>query len=222
MLGLEKGDRPWPNGQLPPAGGCSIMKLLVATRSPPPSSLRHSDVSVPIGGRIQVDGPEERCTIGLWRGYVSALFYVRPVERDVAMLLSPTFRTWRMPWKKRVPPHDDAAAQESLHALEELLAAQGWEKMRPGVGANWYAFQFRRKGNAAAARARSSAARSSNVPARDRPAQPGTKKNRSALATPKASTTSSYNGARALGAPSRPASEAVRPLRARRRRAPRG
>ena len=120
-----------------------------------------------------MNGPEERCTVGLWRGYVSALFYARPVERDVALLVSPTFRTWQLPWRKRVALCDDPAAKESLRALEEMLAARGWEKMRPGAGADWYVLQFRRNEHADAHRTEPSAARSNGVRSRARLAQPG-------------------------------------------------
>ena len=166
-----------------------------------------------------MNGLEERCTVGLWRGYVSALFYARPVERDVAMLVSSTFRTWQLPWRKRVALCDDPAAKESLRALEEMLAARGWEKMRPGAGADWYELQFRRNEHADAHRKEPSAARSNGVRSRARLAQPG--KNQAATATPRASTTSSYNGARASAAPSEAASAAVRPRPAGRRRASR-
>lgn len=116
-------------------------------------------------------GPQERCRIALWRGYVSALFYARPVERDVAMLLSPAFRTRQAPWRRRVPLRDDPAANEALHALAEMLAAQGWTRARVrDLGADWYDLQFRRNGRAGPVERSEQV---DDVPVRGRRARPG-------------------------------------------------
>ena len=213
--------RPWSGRTVSclPLVRCANIMLLVATPVAAPEFHCGTRKSWCLsGGRIQVAGPEERCTIGLWQGYVSALFYARPVEQHVAMLLSPTFRTRRLPWRRRVPLCDDPAAEEALRALEEMLATRGWEKTRPVPGADWYELQFRRNGHTNAHRAQSSAARSNGAASRGRRAhQP----ERRVGPIPKASTTSSYQGARELAAPSVAASEAGRPRPGDRRRASR-
>ena len=92
----------------------------------------------------------DRCTIELWRGYVSALFYARPVERDVALQLSPPFRIWRLPSRRPVPLSDNLAAKASLLELEEILAAKGWKRTRSEPGTEWYELQFIQNGRSTA------------------------------------------------------------------------
>jgi hypothetical protein len=104
-------------------------------------------VSWCLSGEVEVAVQEDRCTIGLWRGYVSALFYARPIDRNVAMMQGSAFRTWRWPWRKPVPLWDDPAAKASLVTLEQMLSARGWTRTRE-QGTDWYELTFIRDGRA--------------------------------------------------------------------------
>jgi hypothetical protein len=90
---------------------------------------------------VSTDG---RCLIELWRGYVSACFYARPEEQDVALCVSPPFRRMRMPWRRPVPLDRDPAAAESLETLVEQLVAAGWQRSVPRPHAPWYQLRFER------------------------------------------------------------------------------
>jgi hypothetical protein len=74
-------------------------------------------------------GNRRECRVRLWRGYVTAQFYVSETDSgDRAVLCSPLFRTWRPPWR----PKADTAVEESpeaVAALETLtleLVRGGW------------------------------------------------------------------------------------------------
>jgi len=86
---------------------------------------------------------EERCRVALWRGYVSGQFYARPQEHDVALWVSPSFRTWRWPWRRRGRLEDNPAVLSALRALEAQLMGEGWQRMRRAPGSAWYELRFR-------------------------------------------------------------------------------
>ena len=85
---------------------------------------------------------QPQCSIALWRGYVSAQFYARHSDGWV-LCLSPTFRTWRLPCRPRVPIREDAAALAALEALRLELRSRGWVRMRREAGSEWYEGRFR-------------------------------------------------------------------------------
>ena len=88
--------------------------------------------------------PTQQCSISLWRGYVTAQFYVRARDDDKALGLSETFRTWRLPWEERRSVKDDPSALAALAGVEADLLANGWKRMRRAPRADWYEFRFRR------------------------------------------------------------------------------
>ena len=88
--------------------------------------------------------PTQQCSIALWRGYVTAQFYVRARDDDNALGLSETFRTWRLPWEERRSIKDDPSALAALAGVEADLLANGWKRMRRAPRADWYEFRFRR------------------------------------------------------------------------------
>ncbi len=88
--------------------------------------------------------PQQRCSIGLSRGYVTAQFYAREPRSPGAPFVSQSFRAWRLPWKDGKPAKENPSARAALAALETDLLAQGWERMRRAPGAEWYELRFRR------------------------------------------------------------------------------
>jgi hypothetical protein len=86
---------------------------------------------------------QARCTVALWRGYVSGCFYARPPETDVALFVSPSFRIVRLPWRPEVPLHEDPAVIGALKTLEETLVAQGWQRTRRAPRSGWYELRFK-------------------------------------------------------------------------------
>jgi hypothetical protein len=87
--------------------------------------------------------PPPQCSIALWSGYVSAQFYARGQNGNGAFDFSPTFRTWRFPWEKRLSMSKDPAALAALEALRVDLQSRGWERMRRAPGSDWYEYRFR-------------------------------------------------------------------------------
>jgi hypothetical protein len=92
----------------------------------------------------QTPQPTQQCSIALWRGYVSAQFYVRQKDLDGALGISQAFRTWRPPWEERKPLAEDPAVLAALAALEADLISSGWKRMRRAPGSEWYERRFRR------------------------------------------------------------------------------
>jgi hypothetical protein len=92
-------------------------------------------------GWILVDGhKQEHISIGLWRGYVTGLFYARPVASDVALSTSPPFRRLRLPWER--PSAFAEPGRAALDVLVEELTASGWQMEEQQAGAAWYALEF--------------------------------------------------------------------------------
>ena len=87
---------------------------------------------------------QERIVIALWQGYVSSCFYARPPEADVALAVSPAFRSLRLPWERRRPLGEQPRAVRSLRALEGRLEDEGWEPVHGPARGPWYALRFRR------------------------------------------------------------------------------
>lgn len=86
----------------------------------------------------------ERVSIGAWRGYVSACFYVRPVGTGEVVRVSPTFRAAWAPWKPRLPLERTPKALAAWQALEASLLAEGWERCAQEPDAKWHECEFRR------------------------------------------------------------------------------
>jgi hypothetical protein len=89
--------------------------------------------------------PQQRCSIGLSRGYVTAQFHVREQGSSEPLCVSRPFRTGRFPWKDSKPTKGEPDARAALAALEADLLAEGWERMRRARGAEWYELRFRRE-----------------------------------------------------------------------------
>jgi hypothetical protein len=89
-----------------------------------------------------------QCSIALWRGYVTAQFYVWSRDHEGALGVSQPFRTWRLPWHERKPLNEDPSVLSALVALETDLLSNGWERMRRAPGSEWYELRFRRAGSA--------------------------------------------------------------------------
>jgi hypothetical protein len=92
--------------------------------------------------------PQQRCSIGLSRGYLKAQFYVREQGRSESLWVSQPFRAGRLPWRDGKPAKQDPNARAALAALEADLLAEGWERMRRARGAEWYELRFRREKSA--------------------------------------------------------------------------
>jgi hypothetical protein len=92
--------------------------------------------------------PQQRCSIGLSRGYVTAHFYVREQSSPKPLSVSRPFRAGHLPWKDSKPTKQDPNARAALAALEADLLAEGWERMRRSRGAEWYELRFRREKSA--------------------------------------------------------------------------
>jgi hypothetical protein len=84
----------------------------------------------------------ERCRIALWQGYVSACFYARPEDRDVALCVAPPFRRVRMPWRRRVPLYEDPRVAESLETIVRMLVSAGWRRCGRVPHSQWYELRF--------------------------------------------------------------------------------
>jgi hypothetical protein len=82
----------------------------------------------------------EQISVRLWRGYVTALFYARPVDTDVALFASPAFRTLRFPWVRQSDLAERSRA--ALDVLVDELTADGWQIEEPRAGAAWYELEF--------------------------------------------------------------------------------
>ena len=92
--------------------------------------------------------PQQRCTIALSRGHVTAQFYAREQGSPGPLCVSQSFRARRLPWKNSKPTKKNPDARAALAALEADLLAQGWERMRRAPGAEWYELRFRREKSA--------------------------------------------------------------------------
>jgi hypothetical protein len=66
------------------------------------------------------------CHVQLWRGYVTAQFYVAEAESDQALHCSPLFRTWQPPWQQRVPLEHSPDAVAAFETLTLELVREGW------------------------------------------------------------------------------------------------
>lgn len=91
-----------------------------------------------------------QCSIALWQGYVTAQFYARNPDGDI-LFFSPTFRTWRPPWRPSVPMSEDARALAALEALEAYLRSRDWVRTRRELGDDWYESRFQLGGADASA-----------------------------------------------------------------------
>ena len=87
--------------------------------------------------------PPPQCSIALWHGYVTAQFYACDSNGGGVLFVSPTFRTWRLPWEPSVPMRDDPRALEALEALKAELRSRGWARVRREPGPDWYECRFR-------------------------------------------------------------------------------
>jgi hypothetical protein len=84
-----------------------------------------------------------QCSIALWRGYVTAQFYALDSNGGGILFLSPTFRTWRLPWQPSMPMREDPRALAAFEALEAQLRSRDWVCMGSEPGADWYESRFR-------------------------------------------------------------------------------
>lgn len=66
------------------------------------------------------------CHVRLWRGYVTAQFYVAETGSDVALHCSPLFRTWRPPWEQRPALEESPDAVAAFETLTLELVRDGW------------------------------------------------------------------------------------------------
>jgi hypothetical protein len=66
------------------------------------------------------------CSVRLWRGYVTAQFYVAEPTDDEELLCSPLFRTWRPPWHRRAALDESPDAVAAFEALTLELVRRGW------------------------------------------------------------------------------------------------
>jgi hypothetical protein len=94
-------------------------------------------------GSVVPSKPPPQCSIAFWRGYVSAQFYAKDSNGGGILALSPTFRTWRLPWQRPVPMRENPAALAALESLKVELRTKGWVPMRRKPGSDWYEFRFR-------------------------------------------------------------------------------
>jgi hypothetical protein len=113
--------------------------------------------------------PTQQCSIALWRGYVSAQFYVRGKELEGALGLSPTFRSWRLPGTAHRPMREDPSVLAALTALEAELLSDGWERMRRAPGSEWYELRFRRASESRSTRSGSNGSPAPHLRAVDAP-----------------------------------------------------
>ena len=88
--------------------------------------------------------PPNQCVIALWRGYGASRFYAYQEDREEVFCLSPTFRTWSLPWQQCELMHKDPPVVAALADLEAELLERGWERMRRASGSKWYELRFRR------------------------------------------------------------------------------
>ena len=87
---------------------------------------------------------DEVVSVDLWRGYVTACFYARRPDSDLAIAVSPSFRILRPPWKKEIPLADDRRAVDALSELEQTLIEAGWQPVGGRPDAPWYQLSFGR------------------------------------------------------------------------------
>lgn len=80
------------------------------------------------------------CRLGLWRGYVTAQFYACETGPDDAFLCSPSFRTWRPPWRPKLHLEETPEAASALAALVAELERRGWRES--GAASGWAARRF--------------------------------------------------------------------------------
>ena len=106
--------------------------------------MRRSDGLDPFHVRVVTRPPLQQCSIALWRGYVTAQFYVREQGHNEALCVSPSFPTWRFPWEHSKPLVADPRARAALAALRGDLLADGWDHVRRAPGTEWYEVRFRR------------------------------------------------------------------------------
>jgi hypothetical protein len=107
------------------------------------SGMRRSGVLIR-SSEVVTRRPQQHCSIALWRGYVSAQFYVQEPGHSDAPRFSPSFRTWHFPWEGSEPLDADLSARAALAALRDDLLAAGWTRMRRAPGTEWYELRFRR------------------------------------------------------------------------------
>jgi hypothetical protein len=112
-------------------------------RGSSPSGMRRSGVLIR-SSEVVTRRPQQHCSIALWRGYVSAQFYVHEPGNDDAPRFSPSFRTWHFPWEGSEPLEADIHARAALAALRDDLLGAGWTRMRRASGSEWYELRFRR------------------------------------------------------------------------------
>jgi hypothetical protein len=93
------------------------------------SGMRRSGVLIR-SSEVVTRRPQQHCSIALWRGYVSAQFYVQEPGHSDAPRFSPSFRTWHFPWEGSEPLDADLSARAALAALRDDLLAAGWTRMR--------------------------------------------------------------------------------------------
>jgi hypothetical protein len=107
------------------------------------SGMRRSGV-LTRSSEVVTKRPQQHCSIALWRGYVTAQFYVREPGNSDEPRFSPSFRTWHFPWEGSEPLEADLSARAALAALRDDLLAAGWTRMRRAPGTEWYELRFRR------------------------------------------------------------------------------
>src|SRR5258707_13192128 len=108
-----------------------------------PSGMRRSGVLIR-SSEVVTKRPQQHCSIALWRGYVTAQFYVRERGNSAEPRFSPSFRTWHFPWEGSEPLEADMSARAALAALRDDLLTAGWTRMRRALGTEWYELRFRR------------------------------------------------------------------------------
>lgn len=86
-------------------------------------------------------GKTRECRVRLWRGYVTAQFYVSERGSDGALLCSPLFRTWRPPWS-RDPVLESAESVAAFETLTLELVRGGWRCKNPSAAWDEQVFTF--------------------------------------------------------------------------------
>ena len=88
-------------------------------------------------------GNTRECRVRLWRGYVTAQFYVSERGSDEALLCSPLFRTWRPPWS-REPVLESPEPVAAFETLTLELVRSGWRCKDPSAAWDDQVFMFQR------------------------------------------------------------------------------
>jgi hypothetical protein len=66
------------------------------------------------------------CLVRFWQGYVTGQFQAFRSTGQEPLLCSPSFRTWRPPWRPKVALEESPAAIAAFQALASELARRGW------------------------------------------------------------------------------------------------